>query len=425
MPETTPSTAPTIPPEHMTAFKSAIAEITREQIDEKVKELHAKAATGVLKTGPGSDTPKMRNQAFYDLYDPLKGKGAALGQYFKAHLIASKSGKTLETVVKELEGTGRLDGFVAKALMETNFADGGSVVRPEISSDWIELIRAALVFSELGIVKVPMAGLELIFNRQDAPATATFRGEMIAIIPSQLKTGQLKLQKRELSVLVPVSDNLLNDGGPLLDQMIRDDLVAVYALRAELAGLRGDGSSDTPIGLRYGCDQTNNVITATQAGAEATFDEIGKDLAKLIRRVKGVNGKIKRPGFIITPRVEEALETVSSTFGVYPFREQLEAGKIRGFPFRTTTQIPENLGVGANETEVYLTDFAEYYMAEGPALAVESFRGATIQGADGNPIYGINQGMTAIRGTGAIDFGLRHKQKAAVLTGCRWGASFG
>lgn len=422
MPEST--NTPPIPPEHMTAFKSAIADITREQIDEKIKEFQAKAI-GDGKTVPKIGDNKLKHQAFHDLYDPLKGKGVAVGQFLKAHLIAAKSGKALGDVVKELEAAGKLDGFVAKALMETSFADGGVAVKPEIATDWIELLRAALVFTDLGIQTAPMQGLELVFNRQDAPATAAYRGELIAIVPSQMKTGQLKAQARELSAIVPVSDNLLNDAGPLIDQMIRDDLVAVYALRAELAGIRGDGSSDTPMGLRYQCDQTLNVIAATQAGAEATFDEIGKDLAKLIRRVKGVNGRIKKGGFIITPRVEEALETVSSTLGIYPFREQLEKGLIRGMPYCTTTQIPENLGGGANETEVYLADWSEYYMVENGSLAVESFRGATIQGADGNPIYGVNAGLTAIRGTGRHDFLLRHKPKAAVLTGCKWGASLG
>ena len=150
--------------------------------------------------------------------------------------------------------------------------------------------------------------------------------------------------------------------------------------------------------------------------------EIAKDLAKLIRRVKGFNGRVAKGGFVITPRVEEILETVSTTIpgvssGVYPFRDQLEKGLIRNFPYRTTTQIPENLGEDANETEVYFADFNEYYFVENGGLQVESFRGATFQGADGNPVYGVQQGVTVVRGTGRHDYLLRHKSKAAVLGG--------
>ena len=419
--------APKIPPEFMAEFTEKMATITREAVDARIEDLRAKASKGEVdlsihgkKTGP-----TLKHQDFYDRFDNFKGKGVAFGQFLKAHLISQKSGKPLGDVVKELESAGKLDGFVAKALMESNFQDGGSTIKPEIVADFIELLRAAIVLRDLGMGVLPMKGNELLWNRQNAPASAAYRGELVAIVASQLKTGMLKFQARELNVFTAVSNNLLNDAGPLIDMMVRDDVVAVMALRMDLAGIRGNGANDTPTGLRYLCDQTNNVIPATQAGAEATFDEIGKDLAKMIRRVKGVNGVIRKPGIIITPRVEEALETVSTSFGVYPFRAQLEAGKIRGFPYRTTTQIPENLGSGSNETEVYLADFAEFYMGENEDVLIETSREATFVDGSGATVHAFQQGVTAIKATGRHDFGLRHVEKAAVLTGCKWGASLG
>lgn len=427
-PKTTPPppAASKIPPEFLAEFTSKMAEITRDQVDEKIKELHAKALAGQLNLGQtGKSAPVLKHQDFHDRFDDLKGKGAAFGQFLKAHLIAQKSGKPLGDVVKELEGAGKLDGFVAKALMESNFQDGGSTVKPEILADFIELLRSAMVLRDLGMGVLPMKTNELLWNRQNSPATAGYRGELIAIVASQLKTGMLKFQARELNVFTSISNNLLNDAGPLVDQMVRDDVIAVLALRIDLAGIRGTGANDTPTGLRFLCDQVNNIIPATQAGAEATFDEIGKDLAKLFRRVKGVNGIIRKPGILITPRVEEALETVSSTLGVYPFREQLEKGYIRGAPYRTTTQIPENGGGGANETEVYLVDFAEFFMGENEDILIESSREATFVDGNGATVNAFQQGVTAIKATARHDFGLRHVEKAAVLTACKWGASFG
>jgi len=421
--DATPKTAG-IPPQFLEEFRAKTAQITREAVDEKLKELQEKAIKGELPMGPDRTAPKLKNQDFYDRFDPLKGKAAAFGQFVKVHLIAAKSGKAISDVARELESAGKLDGFVSKALVEGSFADGGSTVAPEIMAGFIELLRAALVLKQLGMGILPMAKNELLWNRQNAAATATYRGELVAILSSQLKTGMLKLQARELNALTIVSNNLLNDGGPLIDMMVRDDIVAVMALRCDLAGIRGDGANDTPKGLRYLCDQTSNVVASTQADTTPTFQEIDADFAKLFRRVKAVNGVIRKPGIIITPTVEEALLNVSTQFGVYPYRDQmLSQGKIRNAPYVTTSQVPDNLGDDGDESEVYLADFAEFYMGENEDFSIESSREATVTDLDGTSINAFQQGVTAIKSTARHDFGLRHKEKAAVLTGVKWGSA--
>jgi HK97 family phage major capsid protein len=420
-----------VPPEFMAEFQAKMAEITRDEVTKKIEDLKAKAAKGEIdlnQKGRPEDV-KLKHQSFYDQYDPLKGKGVAFGQFVKAHLIAAKSGKALADVSRELEASGKLEPFVAKALLESNFQDGGSTIKPEVMADFIELLRAALVLRDLGMGILPMKGNELIWNRQVAPAQAAYRGELVAIVASQLKTGAMKFQARELNVFTGISNNLLNDGGPLIDMMVRDDVIAVMALRADLAGIRGNGASDTPKGLRYLAD-SGNVFSATVAGSDATFNEVMLDLAKLIRKVKGVNGIVKRGGFIITPRVEEyfqalAYSNLSAETGVNTFRQQLDEGKIRNFPYRTTTQVPDNLGGGGNQTEVYFADFAEYYMAENEGVQVESSREATFVDGSGATVNAFQQGVTAIKATARHDYQLKQPTKAGVIIACPWGSSLG
>jgi HK97 family phage major capsid protein len=423
--------APKVPPEFMAEFTEKMAAITREEMDKKIEALKAKAASGEINLAQHGrpEDLKLKHQAFYDSYDPLKGKGVAFGQFIKAHLIAAKGGRALADVTKELQAVGKLDEFVGKALLESNFQDGGSTIKPEVMADFIELLRAALVLRELGMGVLPMKNNELIWNRQVAPAQAAYRGELVAILASQLKTGAMKFQARELNVFTGISNNLLADGGPLIDMMVRDDVIAVMALRSDLAGIRGNGANDTPKGLRYLAD-SGNIFDATVAGADATFQEVMLDLAKMIRKVKGVNGVIKKGGWVITPRVEEylqalAFQNISAEFGINAFREQLDKGLIRNMPYRTTTQVPDNLGVGANQTEVYLADFAEYFRAENEGVLVESSREATFTDGSGATVNAFQQGVTAIKATAREDYGLRQTKKAAILTACPWGSSLG
>lgn len=426
-----PPPASKIPPEFMGEFSSKMAEITREQMDKKIEEFTAKAQSGAIDlrvqgTRHEDRVPVMKHQIFYERFDPsgLKGKGAAFGQFCKAHMIAGMRGKPIADVAKELEKGGQIDGFVAKALLESTFSTGGSTIAPEIVADYIELLRAALVLRDLGMTVLPMKGQELQWNRQNSPASASYRGEAVAIPYSQLSTGQLKFQARELNVITLLSINLLNDSGPMIDMMVRDDMVAVMALRADLAGIRGNGLNDTPMGLLNLMSAVNQINPA-QAGADATFQEISTGLGQLIRAVKGVTGTVKKGGFIITPRVEEYLFTVSSTLGIYPFRDQLEQGKIRGFPYRTTSQIPDTLGGGGDGTEVYFADFSELCMAENEELLIESSREATVVDGNGNTVHAFQAGMMAIKSTARHDYQLRHQPKAAALTPCLWGNSLG
>lgn len=426
---TTTTGAPSVPPEFLSEFKSAMSQITREQMDERIKELQAKAVNGdlpLVKERPGANgQPVPKHQAFHDRYDPLKGKGVFAGQYVKAHLIAKMTGRPIGDVAKSLEAAGKLDPFVAKALNESSYADGGATVHTEIAGDYIDLLRSALVFTDLGIVVRPMSSNEQEIGRMNAPATASYRGELVAIVASQLKTGKLELKAKEVSAFTSMTNKLLADAGPLIDQMVRDDLIAVMALRTELAGLRGTGASDTPKGLRYLANASNILTMTAPAGSDSTFQEIDKDLSRMIRKAKGVDGQIKKGGFIFSTRVEEYLYSLSSSLGVYPYRDQLMQGKLRNFPYKTTSQIPENLGGGGNQTEVMFADFDKFYMGEREEVRIDTSREASFTDVNGATVHAFQQGVTAVAATAQNDFALKYDTKASILTACTWGISLG
>lgn len=418
------------------AAKAQIASIVREQMDVVIKDMQDRAKVGQydnLEMPYG--LPKLKMQWSADLYDPLKGKGWRAAQFIKCLMIAAGATgvrSTPKEVAEAFEAKGLVDPLVTKALSDPNITtkalaeqtsqDGGVLVPPEFAAEFIQLLRPLTVVRESGIRVVPMSGQQLVYARQNSAGTASYEGENMAVLASQQTFGQLRLLARKLMALTSVSNDLLRDAGPAADMVVRDDLAAIVALRMDLAALRGDGTSETPRGLDAQIDSAN-VFAATQVGSAATFQEMANDIEKLLRLIKEANVPFKQDdlGWVMAPRSEAYLKSVSSTYGVFPFREEVRKGELAGAKVKTTTQIPTNLGGGANESAIYVGAWPHYIMGENTSLNIEVFPGGTYTDASGNLVSGISADQTPIRALMRHDFQLRYTKAFAKLSTVKWG----
>jgi len=84
-------------------------------------------------------------------------------------------------------------------------------------------------------------------------------------------------------------------------------------------------------------------------------------------------------------------------------------GTLLGFRYETTTQIPNNLGGGGNESEVYFVDFSSVIIAESSTLQVSVFEGGSFDDGTGNIVSGISTDQTLIRSIARHDLGCRQR----------------
>ncbi len=107
--------------------------------------------------------------------------------------------------------------------------------------------------------------------------------------------------------------------------------------------------------------------------------------------------------------------------GNFAFRAELLRGELWGHPYATTTQIPNNLGGGSDESEVYLADFADVVIGEEENFRVSVFDQAMYW--DGSEWVSCAQNdEVVLRVIAEHDLGLRHDESVAILTGVKWGA---
>jgi HK97 family phage major capsid protein len=304
---------------------------------------------------------------------------------------------------------------VAKALAAGTGTSGGFMVPENYVADIIEFLRPASVILSLNPLVVPMPNGTMTMPKLTGGSSAAYIGENTNIPTTQPQFGQLRLTARKLGAVVPISNDLLRFATPSADTVVRDDLVLAIAQRQDLAFIRDIGTGNAPKGLRYWAPIATNVIAANPTVSLANTTT---DLGSLVLCLKQANVRMIRPGWIFSPRTEEYLLNVRDGLGNFAFRPEMLTGKLRTFPYRTTTQIPVNLGAGA-DSEVYLADFADVVVGDVGTLRLDaSTEAAYFDGTNVVAAFSLDQ--TVVRAIVEHDIGMRHDFSVAVLTGVEW-----
>ena len=258
-----------------------------------------------------------------------------------------------------------------------------------------------------------MAG-QLRHARQTAPATASYTAENAAIPVSQPSFDKLDMAFKKLTGLVPVGNSLINHSSIVMAGFVRDDLLNVMGLREDLGFLRGDGTANGPKGTRYWIPPANwgAAVAASEVAAEAA-------IRRCVARVEDANVSMTSPGWIMRASAKAFLASLRTQYGTLLFPTIDANGTLMGFPIRTTSQIPDNLGTGGNETEVYFGDWASAMIGDAASLSI----GISTEAAyyDGTQMVSAFQNdMTLIRAISEHDFAPEHDVAFAGFNAAGW-----
>ena len=332
---------------------------------------------------------------------------------------------------------------VARALAASVGTAGGFLVPPDMSEEIIELLRPASVVMSLEPRIIQMPHGQMMVPRITGGAQANYVGENQPIAPSQPQFGMVQLSAKKLTAEVPISNDMIKYPSVSTDAIVRDDMVKSIAVRGDLAFIRGNGGQFSPRGLRsYAAAPavagTNLIVASAQVGSAfaaggqaqviTALTSVTTDLSKLELALEQANVQMVRPGWIMSPRTKQYLMNIRDGLGNYVFQAEMARGMLRGKPFKTTTQVPNNLqAVAADGTtqtfdgsEITLADFAEVYIGEAGGLEIEVFPGGTYVDSNGQMQSGISNDQTVMRAIVRHDMAMRQEVAVAVLTGVRW-----
>ncbi|WP_209445006.1 phage major capsid protein [Sphingomonas yabuuchiae] len=304
--------------------------------------------------------------------------------------------------------------IVANMEQSTN-TKGGYLVDTDYSRDFIGLLRPRVVIRNLGARSVPMPDGNLTMRKKTAGTQAGYVGERVPAPTTDMQVGNLNMTAKKLMALVPITNQLIRRASYGVDQMVRDDLLDSAAVKEDQQFLRGAGSAVAPTGVRN-LVAAGNILAMT---GNPNLVTVSSDLGRMTLAVKNANVPMISCGWVMSPRVREFLASLRDGNGniVYP---SIEAnGTLKGYKIAETTSVPDNLGAGGNESELYFGDWSQFLIGDTYQVALAASDTAAYD--DGGVIRAaFSNDETVIRLIEEHDTQLRYDRAAAVLTGVTW-----
>lgn len=301
---------------------------------------------------------------------------------------------------------------VTKALVAGTPSAAGYLIFPEYSTELTGLLYPNVVMRKMGTPTLPMRTGTLNITKHLTGATASYIGEGANLPVGTETVGQITLAWKKLACLVPISNDLLRYNSIAADTMVRNDLVRALATREDAAFIRDDGTSSKPKGLLYWINASNKFNSTG-----TTLAYVTADLAKAVYLVMNANVPMDGCGWIIAPRTYSFLWALLDSNGNPAFRGELLAGKLLGFPFAMTTQVPINLT--STYSEVYFVSFPECVIGEGESISIDTSDVAAYYDGS-NVVAAFSLDQTVIRAIEEHDFALRHDVAASVIQNVNW-----
>lgn len=306
-------------------------------------------------------------------------------------------------------------GEIVSNMEQSTNTKGGYLVDTQYSRDFIDLLRPRVVIRQLGARSVPMPDGNLTMRKKTAGTTASYVGERVPAPTTDVAVGQIAMSAKRLTALVPITNQLIRRASWGVDTMVRDDLLEGAALKEDQQFLRGTGSATAPAGLKSYIPG-GNTITMT---ADPTLATVTKDLRNVRLKVINANVPMIKCGWIMSPRTKLFLETLRDGNGNIAF-PTVENGTLYGYPIGVTTSVPDNLGAGTNESEIYFGDFSQFLIGDTYTVTLAASTEAAYDD-NGTMRSAFSNDETVIRLIEEHDTGVRYDVAFAVLTGVTWG----
>lgn len=373
---------------------------------------------------------KEREELLERQFEQRNGIVAALGGYSEATKGVPVMGALLQALAKN-KGVERGDdaafGRVGEMFEKTVGPDlaktvnlgtadeGGILIEGTVLELWLEPLRAASVVLSLQPEIIPVRGDTLRVTGFETDPTITWVEEENAVeVTTTPTTGARQTAMRKALALMPITADYRESASPQILRRLEDLMRNAFRVGFDLRYITGTGLANTITGLR-------NLITATQASAGQTLTLVLQDAETAINAIETTNIMAERIGIIFNPRSKNhlmlgALDADNKPF----FYDEIKSGTWLGYPWRTTTNVPVNLGGGLNESYVIWAAFNQFFIGQGTALDVQWFMNASYTDA-GTLVSSVERDTEVLRGRQKTATLMPRPTGGFVTTGVLWG----
>ena len=210
---------------------------------------------------------------------------------------------------------------------------GGNLVATDLDAgSFIDLLRNASALDQAGATVLTGLVGNVAIPRQSGAATAYWVAESGAPTESQQTVDQVSLTPRTVAAFTDYSRRLMLQSSIDVENMVRNDLARVLALKIDVAGLYGTGNNSEPLGLKL----TTGVGTEDFAADTPTFAEV----VALESDVAGANALTGSPVYLMNAAMRGALKTKAKDAGSGLF--VMEGDLVNGYRGILSNQVASN-----------------------------------------------------------------------------------
>jgi HK97 family phage major capsid protein len=319
-------------------------------------------------------------------------------------------------------------GQVVKELITTTPSAGGYTVPTNLSSEIIEILREESAFLRGNPRRIQMPNGNITLAAGDTGVTGGYGAEATDISVEQQTFRDVSLSAKRLSVLVPMSNELLSWSIGDMEAFVREDMNGALGELMDINLFRGTGASNTPLGITriagvpsFAANPATGTTPEIIAAVDATLARAEWNMRS--RKVLG-----RRAAWVMSPRTAIYLSSLRDGNGnrVYP---EMNVGPnagaggpmLRQKPVYTTGHVPVNLGTSGLESELWLVDYSHVLFGETESGFQFKASDEASYKVAGTMYSAFQRNVTLIRALTHHDTDLRHTGAVVRVTDVDWG----
>ena len=297
-----------------------------------------------------------------------------------------KQGPEKKAIVEEIEKSYDRQRDQTKSMQASQFDNAGILIPEPVSDEIIPLLESMTFVRRRAGGAISLDRGTLKVGKQNQRATAFHLDEAEDYRPSEAKFSDLKLDAKKLTAMQVATREMIQYGGDVAARIISTDLATALAQKEDETLLRSEGTEKRPRGLRHWISD-DQIFTDPVDDFENNIQNI---LATLVRQVKTLlNQKLpvttQNSTFGINPDIWASMfRAHDAGSGISPFRAEMREGRILGYEFDVSTNVPNALDRGGVPTsEMYFVYWPAVLMGAVPGVRLEVSTEGSYIGADG------------------------------------------
>jgi len=277
---------------------------------------------------------------------------------------------------------------------------GGYGIPQALLPDYVNYLYAKTLLDKIGATRYPMPAGNLKLARVDATSSFTWGGETPTGNATQPTLGDIVLNAKKGTAIVPISNTLLRYSAIGLDTLISKDLQTITKIALDNALLYGAGNSYQPLGL----EGTSGVQTYGSSGSPTALTvQAPIDLIALLEQS---SVPMENVSWLLNPLAKSWLMGKAFSSGPFAWAQEMATGKtLNGYPFYSSATVKNSSTTWAN---IWLGDFSELVWGVSYDIALDVSREGTYVNSGGTTVSAFQRDETLIRLITEQDFQVKH-----------------